>query len=603
MITTRRGFSVGLAALLTATGLAAFPTGTAQAATACGVERWPVKTGTDADTSKVDRSGAVASTVAAMGALPKPTTLPDANRIVPTETTVYSLSATLTQYKIEDDGDVHLVLSDTTGHTMIAEIPDPTCVGSTSPFLSAITTTRTAFDATYAPTTSWQTVNQQIRLTGVGFFDFLHGQTGVAPNGIELHPVLSLAAAPLITSDRLAGTTRYGTAAAISAATFAPGVSDVYVATGTTYPDALAGAAAAGLKHAPVLLVTATAIPPETGTELTRLHPGAIHVLGGTGVVSDTVLAALGAYAPSVDRLAGPDRFATAATIATTTFTAPVSDVFVATGRDFPDALSGSAAAGRLGVPVLLVDTISVPAATATALTALHPAQITVLGGTGVVSASVATALAAYAPTVRRLAGANRYATSAAISTAVFPTATRALLATGTTFADALAGGPAAAGIPGPVLLSQPTCLPTETGKELTRLGIDAYTLLGGTGALTANVAALSPCAVYVAPTTPPPPPPPTGTLTCKASVSDPTPAQHTTVSVIVSTGLPSSAVAATAHYKTTTTTHTGVSDATATASIPFQLAAATIGYTVIVNVTVTNSGKTATCSTSFTPR
>jgi hypothetical protein len=33
----------------------------------------------------------------------------------------------------------------------------------------------------------------EARITGVAFYDFLHGQTGVAPNGIELHPVLGFA--------------------------------------------------------------------------------------------------------------------------------------------------------------------------------------------------------------------------------------------------------------------------------------------------------------------------------------------------------------------------------------------------------------------------
>jgi hypothetical protein len=56
---------------------------------------------------------------------------------------VYKLSATLTQYKLEADSDYHLVLSDGNGHTMIAEIPHPACVGSTSVLTSRIQNTRT----------------------------------------------------------------------------------------------------------------------------------------------------------------------------------------------------------------------------------------------------------------------------------------------------------------------------------------------------------------------------------------------------------------------------------------------------------------------------
>jgi hypothetical protein len=75
---------------------------------------------------------------------------------------------------------------------MIAEIPSPNCVGSQSPFLPAIKSARRAFDAKYTVTDVWQRVRTPVQAVGVGFFDFKHGQSGVAPNAIELHPVLSI---------------------------------------------------------------------------------------------------------------------------------------------------------------------------------------------------------------------------------------------------------------------------------------------------------------------------------------------------------------------------------------------------------------------------
>ena len=75
---------------------------------------------------------------------------------------------------------------------MIAEIPDPVCVGAGSPFAPGIQNARSEFDARYTPTTSFQVANIPVEVMGVGFFDFQHGQTGVAPNGIELHPVLDV---------------------------------------------------------------------------------------------------------------------------------------------------------------------------------------------------------------------------------------------------------------------------------------------------------------------------------------------------------------------------------------------------------------------------
>lgn len=158
----------------------------------CGVERWAVKTGTDADANLVNLSSTTSTTISALRALTQPSTLPASNRLQPTETTVFVLNATLTQYKLESDSDYHLVLSDASGNTMIAEIPSPGCVGAGSPFASQISTSRTTFNGSFTATTSFQTANIPVRVTGVGFFDFLHGQTGVAPNGIELHPVLNI---------------------------------------------------------------------------------------------------------------------------------------------------------------------------------------------------------------------------------------------------------------------------------------------------------------------------------------------------------------------------------------------------------------------------
>ena len=158
----------------------------------CGVERWSVKTGTDADVGAVNLNNPVIQTISYLRGLTAPSTLPANNRIAPTEETMFVVDATLTQYKLETDSDYHLVIQDASGNTMISEIPDPACVGAGSPFASYIHTSRAQFDAKYSVTTSFQTANIPVQITGIGFFDFLHGQTGVAPNGIEIHPVLDI---------------------------------------------------------------------------------------------------------------------------------------------------------------------------------------------------------------------------------------------------------------------------------------------------------------------------------------------------------------------------------------------------------------------------
>ena len=158
----------------------------------CGVERWSVKTGTDPDAGLVNLNSSSSTTIASLRALPAPSPIPSNNRVSPTETTEWIINATLTEYKLESDSDYHLVLADASGNTMIVELPSPTCVGAGSPFFSGIQNARSQFDAKFTTTTSFQTANIPVQIKGIGMFDFLHGQTGVAPNGIELHPVLNI---------------------------------------------------------------------------------------------------------------------------------------------------------------------------------------------------------------------------------------------------------------------------------------------------------------------------------------------------------------------------------------------------------------------------
>jgi len=121
-------------------------------------------------------------------------------------------------------------------------------------------------------------------------------------------------------------------------------------------------------------------------------------VLGGTGAVSDDVLDAAQAAVPgaAVRRVAGPDRFATAAEISEDTFVLSPDTVFVANGLGFPDALAGAPAAIWSDAPLLLVTTDTVPTATRKELERIGPSQIVILGGTAVVSDAVAAQLETY---------------------------------------------------------------------------------------------------------------------------------------------------------------------------------------------------------------
>jgi putative cell wall-binding protein len=283
--------------------------------------------------------------------------------------------------------------------------------------------------------------------------------------------------------DRFGGPDRYAVAANASAATFAPAVAAAVVATGQKFPDALAAGPLAALLGGPVLLTYTNSIPDVTLAELTRLRPQRIIIAGGPGSVSDEVAEELAGYQTGggVSRVGGADRYAVAGNVSKS-FAAPSNAVYIASGAAFADALAGSAAAGRVGSPLLLTTYGELPDVTISALKRLKPAKIFILGGPATVSADVAGRLADFAP-VTRLGGANRYAVAVNTSKSGFGSTNEvAYLAVGTKFPDALAGGPLASGLlaEGPMLLLPPTGVPLVVADELRRLSPTRLIVLGG---------------------------------------------------------------------------------------------------------------------------
>ncbi len=188
---------------------------------------------------------------------------------------------------------------------------------------------------------------------------------------------------------RLEGADRYGTAAAVSRASFGPGVAAAFVATGRSFPDALASGPAAVRMGGPVLLTEPGSLPQATRDELARLRPARIYVIGGTAAVGEAVLAELRGYATlSVDRIAGADRYATAALISSVFFGASPA-IYLATGTNYPDALAAGPAAGRFGNPLLLVRGSQVPAPVTAELFRIWPPRTWIVGGPAVVSDGV----------------------------------------------------------------------------------------------------------------------------------------------------------------------------------------------------------------------
>jgi hypothetical protein len=159
----------------------------------CGEERWAVKTLSDPDATRVDFANVIATSVAALNDLaPHCSNLPE-RRTFPEEFQVFEVTARVSLTRLEDDRDVHIVVADPANptRTMITEVIDPECQGALqSPFIFLLVYARKMYE-TLNPL-----AGKTVRLRGVGFYDFNHGQTGRSASCIELHPVTGVALAP-----------------------------------------------------------------------------------------------------------------------------------------------------------------------------------------------------------------------------------------------------------------------------------------------------------------------------------------------------------------------------------------------------------------------
>lgn len=361
-------------------------------------------------------------------------------------------------------------------------------------WLSAGTDIPGATATTYAPVAADVGKAISVRVTGSS-----PGLTSVS--AVSAATAAVTAATTTLTTGRLAGPNAYDTAVEVSKAEFAPGVARLYVATGAGYHDALSAAPAAARFNSPVLLTQPGSIPAVVQAEVTRLQPVQIVVAGGPLAVSDAVLAQLKTLAPSatVSRVFGANAYNTSQAIATDAFGTGASDVYIATGLDFPDALTAAPAAAHFKGPILLVPGTSgtLDSVTSALLTSLGTTTVRIAGGPLAVSTGIENALKAKAgvTTVKRNGGANMYGTAAAINQDAFTTSrSTAYLAVGTNFPDALVGAALAGSKDVPLYLTPSTCVDTAALADFKRLGTTKVWLLGGPLALSDSVARLVPC-------------------------------------------------------------------------------------------------------------
>lgn len=278
-------------------------------------------------------------------------------------------------------------------------------------------------------------------------------------------------------TDRISGTDRISTALKIAREAFPTGADTVIVARADDFPDALAGAPLAYKMQAPILLTFPGQLPLEVYETIEELAPKNIIILGGTGAVSPTVENQL-SNLTYVSRIAGPNRYATAAAVAE--IMGNRGQAIVVNSLNFPDAIAAASHAAYQGKPILLTSANGLNEETADTMKRLSVTDTQVIGGTSVITPKLYSQL--IHPT--RLSGADRFATSAGVIQVNPPTGRILYIATGLNFPDALTGGVLATTNSSNILLI-PQTGPTETQTQLLQTLQDRKVVaLGGEGAV-----------------------------------------------------------------------------------------------------------------------
>lgn len=212
----------------------------------------------------------------------------------------------------------------------------------------------------------------------------------------------------------LSGEDRIETAINVANAAFPTGANVIILVRSDNYLNSLAAVPLAYKLNAPVLFTNANSLDIRVKEEIMHLAPKSIYILGGTEEITSKVELEL-TKITDVYRLAGNNQYDIAAQIAKILGT--TGKAIIASGENFPDALSFAAIAAQEGIPILLTNNSGyLPVETLNALNFLRVTDTIIIGGNKVVSDGIFDQL----PSPIRLGGLNRYSTNDAVNN-VFP--------------------------------------------------------------------------------------------------------------------------------------------------------------------------------------
>jgi len=289
---------------------------------------------------------------------------------------------------------------------------------------------------------------------------------------------------------RLAGQTRYQTSIAVAQSFNSGQVGNVVIASGNGFADALSVSVLAGKLDAPILLANQNISKSQDALDYINKHMsnGTVWIAGGTKAVDSSFETKLLSMGNSVKRVAGYDRYETSLAIVKEENVPVGTPVFIASGENFPDALSIASAAATRGYPIILSPKNVLLSGVENYLLEQQPSEVYIVGGPMVISQSVESNIKTILPaaTVTRIAGHDRFDTSSAAYEKFFPNPSSIYIASGMDFADALSASVLAAKNNAPIVLINPNkfFLPDSTYDYLYDLGTSKMIIIGGTSAV-----------------------------------------------------------------------------------------------------------------------
>lgn len=287
------------------------------------------------------------------------------------------------------------------------------------------------------------------------------------------------------TSQRLWGNDRYDTAIDISKNGWSEGSEYAILANGENFPDALSAAPLAKKYNAPILLNPGQTLDSRVERELKRLGVKQVFIIGGAGVMPQNIQDSINEMNIKTIRLYGEDRYETAIKVAEQLGSS--TQIAVANGENFPDAMSMAPIAANMSMPIILTPSTQLPSSVAEYIKSKDIRASYVVGGNDVVSDSVFNSL----PNAERISGDSRYDTNIEIlkKFALSSKLTKLYIANGENFPDALAGSALAAKDSSAVMLvNNSLAQSTESFLLSNSVSLSNLNILGGEGVVSDEI-------------------------------------------------------------------------------------------------------------------